>query len=237
MPTYLYAITRADHPLELDGLRGVGEPAAPLRTVMTEKVAAVVSDAPEGLRAKRRDLLAHQGVLERLLTDGAALPMRFGLVGPSDEEVLVALREQTDAYTERLRDLDGCVEYNLKASRDEDDLLREILAGSERIRELNDRTREAPEARQDRMVLGELIAAEVTAREEAARRELTALLAPAALRDAPAEPVKEHFLNLSFLVRRPEAHALSEAVHSEAERLGSAYTLTLNGPLPPYSFV
>lgn len=35
MPTYIYAITAADHPLRLDGLSGVGEPASELRTVKT----------------------------------------------------------------------------------------------------------------------------------------------------------------------------------------------------------
>lgn len=50
MPTYIYAITGADHPLRLDGLQGVGDPPSPLRTVAGGDVTAVVSDAPEGLR-------------------------------------------------------------------------------------------------------------------------------------------------------------------------------------------
>lgn len=70
MPTYIYAITGADHPLRLDGLQGVGDPPSPLRTLIAGDVAAVVSDAPEGLRAKRRDVLAHEAVLEALMADG-----------------------------------------------------------------------------------------------------------------------------------------------------------------------
>ena len=38
MPTYIYAITAADHPLRLDGLSGVGDPAAELRTVRTKEL-------------------------------------------------------------------------------------------------------------------------------------------------------------------------------------------------------
>ncbi|MER7812241.1 GvpL/GvpF family gas vesicle protein [Streptomyces sp900116325] len=237
MPTYLYAITKSDHPLHLDTLKGVGEPAVPLRSVAFKTLAAVVSDAPEGLRAKRRDVLAHQGVLEQLLTEGAALPMRFGVVGPSDDAVLAALREQHDPYARRLEELDCCIEYNLKASRDEDDLLREILSGSERIRELNELTRNGSAAHEDRMALGELIAGEVSAREEEANRALTSRLAASALRVSPADPPKGSFLNVSFLLKRDDAPAFSEAVHGEAERLGDAYHLRLNGPLPPYSFV
>jgi len=74
VPTYIYAITAADHPLHLDDVSGIGEPPSQLRVVSTKALSAVVSDAPQDLRAKRRDLVAHQAVLEGLLTDGAALP-------------------------------------------------------------------------------------------------------------------------------------------------------------------
>ncbi len=94
----------------------MGDPPSELRTVSTDRLTAVVSDAPPGLRAKRRDVMAHQNVLEALMVSGATLPMRFGLVGPGDDEVTAALEREADAYEERLAELDGRVEYNLKAS-------------------------------------------------------------------------------------------------------------------------
>jgi hypothetical protein len=86
MSVYIYAITDADHPLTLDGLQGVGD-TSPLRTIVTQRHAAVVSDAPDDLQPKRRDLTAHEKVPERLLSDGTALPMRFGLVARDDDSV------------------------------------------------------------------------------------------------------------------------------------------------------
>ena len=237
MPTYIYAITDAGHPLRLEGIAGVGDPAAELRTVRTKDLSAVVSDAPEDLRAKRRDLVAHQTVQERLLADGAALPMRFGLLGPDDDQVLAVLEQQRDAYTERLEEVDGCLEYNLKVARDEDDLLREIVAESAEVRRLNDRTRQNPGAHDDKMALGELISQEVNARQDRAGSAMVDRLAPAAERTAVTEPTKTHFLNVSFLVKRDKAAAFSETVHEEARQRGDAYTFNLHGPLPPYSFV
>ncbi|MEV7468362.1 GvpL/GvpF family gas vesicle protein [Streptomyces kronopolitis] len=237
MPTYVYAITDAGHPLRLDGITGVGDPAAELRTVRTKQLSAVVSDAPADLRAKRRDLLAHQNVQERLLADGPALPMRFGLVGPDDAQVASVLEEQRDAYAERLKEIDGCLEYNLKVARDEDDLLREVMAESADIRRLNERTRDNPAAHDDRLALGELVSQQVQARQDRMGTELVDRLTPAAERTALADPTKTHFLNVSFLVKREKAGAFSEAVHQEAEQRGEAYSFHLNGPLPPYSFV
>ncbi len=237
MSTYIYAITAAEHPRNLEGLSGVGEPAGELRTVATKKLSAVVSDAPEDLRAKRRDLAAHQAVLEALMADGATLPMRFGLVGPDDGSVESVLEENQDAYAERLSELAGCLEYNLKVAREEEDLLREIISDSEEIGRLREVTRENPMAQEEKVRLGELVSQEVEARQEAEGKELVAQLADVAQRHAVAEPTQTHFLNASFLVRRDDAAAFSKAVTEEAERRGDAYSLSLYGPLPPYSFV
>lgn len=237
MSTYIYAVTAGDHPLRLDGVNGIGDPAAELRTVSSGSLNAVVSDAPAQLRAKRRDLVAHQGVLERLMADGAALPMRFGLVGPDDEQVRAALEEHREAYTDRLKELDGCLEYHLKVSRDEDDLLREVLDESGEARRLNAVTRQNPAAHEEKMALGELISHEIQTRQADEGRDMVARLTPAAVRTAVGEPTQSHFLNVSFLVKREEAAAFSQAVHEEAERRGEAYAVSLHGPLPPYSFV
>ncbi|OEV30346.1 gas vesicle protein [Streptomyces nanshensis] len=237
MSTYIYAITSAEHPQNLQGLSGVGEPAGTLRTVGTKSLSAVVSDAPEDLRAKRRDLAAHQAVLEQLMADGATLPMRFGLVGPDDGSVESVLEENKDAYAERLAELNGCVEYNLKAAREEDDLLREIVAGSAEIQRLREVSREHPEAQEEKVRLGELVSNEVQARHEAEARDLVERLSGGAQRHSVAEPTQSHFLNVSFLVRREDSAALAQSVHEEAERRGDVYSLNLHGPLPPYSFV
>jgi hypothetical protein len=235
--TYVYAITSAEHPLRLKGVKGVGDPAGELRALGTQALSAVVSDAPVGLRAKRRDLAAHQGVLERLLADGAVLPMRFGLVAPNDEQVLTALDNQRDAFLERLQELDGCVEFNLKASRDEDALLREILAESEEVRRLNEFTREHPDAHDQKVALGELLSAEIDSRNLAEAQRIVAQLESLVVQHRAAEQQDSNFLNVSFLVKRGDAESFSRAVWEEAERRGAAYSLSLYGPLPPYSFV
>ncbi|MFI2367862.1 GvpL/GvpF family gas vesicle protein [Streptomyces sp. NPDC018833] len=237
MPTYVYAITRADHPLHIDDVPGVGDPPARLRAVTARDLTAVVSEAPPGLRAKRRDVLAHQQVIERLMGDGATLPMRFGLLGPDDDQVAAVLEREQTGYSERLAELDGHVEFHLTVSRDEDDLLREIMTQSEEIRLLNERTRNEPVAHHERVALGEMVSDAVTARRQSEAEELVALLAPAAARTARGEGTGTHFLNVSFLLRSEDTADFSRRVRQEAERRGSAYQLTLTGPLPPYSFV
>ncbi|GGV05410.1 gas vesicle protein [Streptomyces litmocidini] len=237
MSTYVYAITDATHPVRLDGLRGVGDPPSPLRTVRTGTLTAVVSDAPPGLRAKRRDVMAHQNVLESLMADGATLPMRFGLLGPDDERVADVLDREEQAYRQRLAELDGHVEYHLKAGRDEEDMLRAVLADSEQARELNERTRDGSGTHEDRVALGELVSREVVARGEREAEEIVTRLDGSATRSTVSGVGGNHFLNASFLVPAERTDAFVQAVQAEADRCGNAYDFTLTGPLPPYSFV
>ena len=78
MSTYVYGFTGSSHPLSIDGMTGVGADAPTLRVLRCDDLAAVVSEAPESLRARRRDLETHHRILQRLGTAGTVLPMRFG---------------------------------------------------------------------------------------------------------------------------------------------------------------
>ncbi|MET9762356.1 GvpL/GvpF family gas vesicle protein [Streptomyces sp. NPDC006372] len=233
---YVYAVTRADHPLRLDGLRTVGGTDEPPRAVVHGPLAAVVSAAPPDLRPKRRDLGAHQELQERLMADGSVLPMRFGLLAPDDTAVRTALESKRDDYARRLGELHGTAEFNLKAARSQDDLLREVLDGSEEARRLNQCTRDGTGTYEDRLALGELVARQVDARQRRQAEEIVGRLSGIARASVVADPSKDDFLNVSFLVERARADEFSAAGQALAHDYGAAYDFRLRGPLPPYSF-
>ncbi|MDN0197265.1 GvpL/GvpF family gas vesicle protein [Streptomyces sp. S.PNR 29] len=235
-PLYVYAVTGSDHPLRLDGLRTVGGAGGSLSTVVHGPLAAVVSPAPAGLRPKRRDLAAHQALQERLMADGAVLPMRFGLLAPDDTAVRTALEVKGEEYTRRLAELHGTTEFNLKAARSQDDLLREILDESDEARRLNERTRDGHGTYEDRVALGELVARQVEARQRRLADQVVEQLSGLARSRVVAAPAKDDFLNVSFLVERARAHEFTEAGARLAHDYGEAYDFRLRGPLPPYSF-
>jgi hypothetical protein len=237
MAVYVYSITAEDHPLRLDGIEGVGEPAALLRKVAAGSLCAVVSDAPDGLRPKRRVVMAHQAVQEHLMADGTVLPLRFGLTAPDDEAVRDALEQGSGQYTERLEAVRGCAEYNLKASQDEDAILREILLESETAGELNDRIRGGDATPDLPVRLGELVAGEIQARQEALASGVIEALRPHSREVSTAQPTGEDFLNVSFLVAEDQDELFLATQLSVTNQLGEGYTFRLSGPLPPYSFV
>lgn len=235
MSTYVYGITAASHPSLPEGMGGVSE--LPVRILKEGELAAVVSDAPEGLRPKRKELLAHQNVLAEAGGGGCVLPMRFGSVAPDDGTVTGVLAERAEHYLERLRTLDGKVEYNVKATHDEQAVLHRVMSESPELRSLAEANRKAGGGTyEDRIRLGEMVASAVKAREADDAVDVQHTLEPAAAAVSVGPESTGWLANLSFLVERDTAENFLAAV--EQLRKGHPHLeLKVNGPLPPYSFV
>ncbi|MFF3328118.1 GvpL/GvpF family gas vesicle protein [Streptomyces sp. NPDC002888] len=237
MSTYVYGITAASHPSLPEDMGGVGDPARPVRVLKEGELAAVVSDAPENLRPKRRELLAHQNVLAEAGGGGVVLPMRFGSLAPDDDAVTGVLAERADHYQERLRTLDGKVEYNVKATHDEQAVLHRVMSENPELRALAEANREAGGGTyEQRLQLGEMVAAAVKARESEDSVDVQHTLEPAAAAVSVGPESTGWLANVSFLVERDSSETFLAAV--EQVRKGHPHLdLRVNGPLPPYSFV
>ncbi|MFG3042223.1 GvpL/GvpF family gas vesicle protein [Streptomyces sp. NPDC048330] len=236
MPLYVYSITAAAHPCRLDRLTGVGAEPTPVRAVTAGRLRAVVSDIDEEIRPRRRDLAAHQDVQDRLMADGTVLPLQFGYTAPDEQAVTHVLLEYEDGYVAALERVRGCAEYHVKASQDEDVLLREILRDSDRARQLNDRIRGGDPDPRLPLELGELVAAEVGERQEGLAAGLVRTLVPLARDHSVRAPADGDVLSISLLVHDDEEDAFLRAEARLAADMESV-RFRLNGPLPPYSFV
>ncbi|MGW7465205.1 GvpL/GvpF family gas vesicle protein [Streptomyces xantholiticus] len=238
MSTYVYGITRNSPDLERAARPdGVGDPPRPVRVLSQGQLAALVSDAPEDLRPKRRDLLAHQHVLTEAGTTGTVLPLRFGGVSSDDEAVAAVLAEREEHYLERLDAVDGKAEYNVKADHDEEAVLHRVLADDPELRAMGAAQQAAGGGSQEeKLRLGELIVAAVRRREELDRDEVHRALADAAVASAPGPESSGWVANLSYLVDRERAEEFLSAA-AEFQRVNPQLRLQVNGPLPPYSFV
>jgi Gas vesicle synthesis protein GvpL/GvpF len=238
MSTYVYGFTHAAHPLDVDGIEGVGLSTSPLRVVRHDGLAAVVSDAPPDLRAKRRDLEAHEWILEKLCEAGTVLPMRFGTVAPDDEAVRTELDAKAERYRSLLAELDGKAEVNVKGVHREDDVLRDLLLNDQALRDWNENLRSAgggtPEAR---MEFGEEVAAALEERRARDAAQVLEALRPHAERISVLPSADGCFVNASFLVADAGGAAFDTALAQAREAVAAVADVNLYGPLPPYSFV
>ncbi|MEU6576269.1 GvpL/GvpF family gas vesicle protein [Streptomyces sp. NPDC046805] len=230
---YLYGVVACDHPMPAE-LRGVGTPPAALELQPMGATAAVVSAAPVPLRARRRDLLAHQEVLLTLAIDGPVLPMRFGMLAPDAD----AVREQLEAGHERnlraLERLAGRVEMNVKALP-ATGALAALVAEEPRIRQLRDAAHRRP-GYEANVRLGEAVVHTLARRAAVAAQEIVPELAALAVARSTGPQVAGTILNMSFLVARQDIVAFRAAVDRMSCRYQDRVDLRVAGPLPCYSF-
>jgi Gas vesicle synthesis protein GvpL/GvpF len=237
MSSYVYCVTRASHPLPLDGAVGVGEHAPAVRLVREQDLVAVVSDAPEHLRAKRRDLVKHDAVIGRMYAAGSVLPMQFGMIAPDDEAVRTELRSGARRYGELLSRIDGHVELNVKGVQAEEALLRDVLLQNDELRARNQALRAAGGGHEDKVAFGEQVAAAVTERSARDAGQVIARLQPHAAQARRGPPVDGCFVNVSFLVASGARRGFDRALSRLRGKLPGYASVELYGPLPPYSFV
>jgi Gas vesicle synthesis protein GvpL/GvpF len=236
--TYVYAFTGASHPLPLDGLAGVGERKPSLRLVRQDGLAAVVSDAPENLRAKRRDVEAHERVVDTLSVAGTVLPMRFGTVAADDGAVKAELASGAKRYTRLLKRLGGKVEVNVKAVHREDAVLRELLLGNRDLRDLGEALRAAGGgSHQDKVEFGQRVSAALDTRRSQDAERVVAELQPHASAVQLGPPVDGCFVNVSFLLGTTGREDFEAALSRLRQELSELAEIRVYGPLPPYSFL
>ncbi|WP_063801631.1 GvpL/GvpF family gas vesicle protein [Streptomyces curacoi] len=236
MSVYVYAITKDSHPLDLGGTKGVGEPPGEVRVVRGDSLCAVVSEAPDDLSVARRDLEAHHQVQERLWAEGPTLPIGFGFVAADEDAVRAVLAERAQLFAQRLDELAGRAEFNVKGVLDEEAAVRAVLEQNTQARELNERTREGVGTYEDRLALGQLISQEVQGRQEALAAEVLTALRPLAVAEKVAPPSHQYFVSASFLVDEDRSEEFGRTGQELAEGYGEGVELRLRGPLPPYSF-
>jgi hypothetical protein len=234
----VYGFVDSEHPLSLESLVGVGAQAPALRAVRCDDLAAVVSDAPNDLRGKRRDLEAHHRVLEALGRGGTVLPMRFGMLATDDEAIRAELASGAGRYRELLARLDGKVELNVKVAHQTDSVLAELLREHRSLRDHNDALRvRRGGSYADKVRFGERLSAAIELRRARDARRVLETLRPHAFQACFGAEAAGCFVNASFLVGAAARQNFEAALVDLRQEMSRFADVRVFGPLPPYSFV
>src|SRR5882724_4335950 len=135
---YVYCVIRSEDPLRF-GAIGLGSVPAEISTVHYKDIAAVVSDTPiEVFDATRENVLAHERVNEAVMRDHTVIPMSFGTVFKTRDDIIELLRGAYDAFVDVLSKMEGKLEFGLKVLWDRDAIIREIESEDEDVRRLKD---------------------------------------------------------------------------------------------------
>ncbi len=235
---YVYCIIEAAEHLRF-GPVGIGADPSEVYTVHYKNLGAVVSDAPlEVLDSTRENVLAHERVNETVMREHTVIPMSFGTVFKTREDIIELLRSAAAAFGDVLNKMQNKLEFGLKVLWDRDQAVREVESEDDDISRLKKEiSLQKGPTYFARMQYGRLVDAALHARSE---RYVAAVLDE--LRDVSVasrinKPIGDKMImNAAFLISRDQEQAFDAKVKSIASRFDKL-TFKYTGPWPPYNFV
>lgn len=240
---YLYGLIRAGASRDLGclGLEQDGAPR-PVYALQVDSVAAVISEYPaqERVMPLRRNLDRYNAVIREIMKTATIVPMSFGHVAKSEQEVARALRRNLDDIRTELDRLDGRVEMGLKVLWDVDNIFEYFVGVDPELAALRDEVfgRSRAPTVAEKMELGRLFEEQLTTQREQHAERVVELLrtCSAELRVNPQKGEKT-VMDLAFLVEREGLELFEEKVYEVAATFPTHYIFDYNGPWAPFHFV
>ncbi|HEY3067676.1 MAG TPA: GvpL/GvpF family gas vesicle protein [Methylomirabilota bacterium] len=235
---YVYCVIRSADALRF-GHIGIGTEPAEVHTVHYQDIAAVVSDTPiEVLDATRENVLAHERVNEAVMHDHTVIPMSFGTVFKTRDDIVELLRGAYGAFQDVLVKMQDKVEFGLKVLWDRDAILREIENDDEDVRRLkNEISGQKGSTYFARVQYGRLVDSALQARSEQYVVDIFERLRDVSVASRANKPIGDKMImNAAFLVARDKESDFDVKVKG----IGAKYqnlTFRYTGPWPPYNFV
>jgi len=236
---YVYCIVESDEARNF-GPVGIGGRGDPVTIVSFDGLGAVISPAPlRKYPVTRENTLCHEKVIEGVMSqDYTVLPVRFGTVANSAQEIRDVLRKRSREFKDLLRDMDNRVELGVKAVwLNMEAVFKEVAEENVEIKSLKARA-EKGATRGTLIRIGEMVK---DALEKKKDKESAHILSPLRRIAADCKVNKCYgdsmFLNSVFLVDRHRERDFDEAI----ERLRAGYDgrarISYVGPAPPFNFV
>ena len=235
---YVYCIIEASDPLRF-GPVGIGADPSEVYSVHFKNLAAVVSDAPlEVLDSTRENVLAHERVNETVMREHTVIPMSFGTIFKTREDIVELLRSAAEAFGDVLNKMQNKLEFGLKVLWDRDQAVREVENEDEDISRLKKEiSGQKGPTYFARMQYGRLIDSALQSRSERYVAEILEQLRDVSVASRINKPIGDKMImNAAFLISRDEEAAFDAKVKTIASKLDKL-TFKYTGPWPPYNFV
>jgi hypothetical protein len=235
---YVYCIIQAGEPLRFGPL-GIGAKPAEVHTVNYRDIAAVVSDTPiEVHDPTRENVLAHERVNETVMRKHTVIPMSFGTVFKTRDDIVELLRSAYDAFHDVLDKMQDKLEFGLKILWDREVMVKEIEKQDEDVRRLKQEiSAQKGSTYFARMQYGRLVDAALQAHSEKYVADIFEALRDVAVASRANKPIGDKMImNAAFLVARDKEQAFDQRVKEIGARFDKL-TFKYTGPWPPYNFV
>src|SRR5581483_11502568 len=134
---YVYGVIQARDSATF-GKTGIGGSGELVYTVHHGDIAAVVSKTAVFIfDPTRENALAHEHVIETVMKTQTIIPMSFGTVFRTDEDIREVLKSIYPSLKDVLKQMEGKLEFGLKVNWDRDQIIEELKQEDEEIRQFH----------------------------------------------------------------------------------------------------
>jgi len=185
-----------------------------------------------------RCLLTHQVVVEHVMRGQAVLPVKFGTVSTTSDEVRNLLSQGHSQFVDALAWIRDKVEIEVAATWDKRQIFQEISTDPEIIRASKAITgRPEQQTLQEQIQLGRMVKASMDKRRQTYRERMINFLMSAAIDLQPNALVSDEMvMNVAFLVEKANQEEFDSCVKQLNDLFDNQINFRIIGPLPPYTF-
>ena len=237
---YVYGILQSRDKIDF-GRVGIGGAGEMVYTVNYQDIAAVVSNTSVYIfDPTRENALAHEHVIETVMKTYTIIPMSFGTVFRTDNDIREVLKSIYASLKDVLHQMSGKLEFGLKVNWDRDRIIEDIKQEDEEIRKFHQEIirKHLQSTYLARMQLGRMIDKALAERSISYVREIYEALRGVCVASRDNQPIGDKMImNAAFLVERDREPEFDEAVNTIAKKYGQRLKFKYTGPWPPYNFV
>ncbi len=237
---YIYCIIATKQERNF-GTIGIGSDE--VLTLGYEDLSMVVSNHPmTKFVVNRENMITHEKVIEEVMKEfGSVLPVRFGTIASSADEIRNLLDRRYGEFKNALRDMDHKVELGVKGIwKDKDVIFKEIVKENKEIRKVKEKIQNDTSRKniQAKVEVGKMVEqALVKKKEKEAERFVDVLRRTSVDYRLNKTISNEMFMNAAFLIdkgREKEFDNIMDDLNDEyKDRIKFMYA----GPLPVFNFV
>jgi hypothetical protein len=239
---YIYGIITASSETALDPICGVGT-SGMVYVVVYQGLGCLASDysgrefSSMPKEEVVRCLLAHQVVVEHAMREHTVLPVKFGTVLATSDEVHNLLSQGHSQFVDALAWIQDKVEIEVAATWDTKQILQEISTEPEILCVSKAIAGKGQPSLQEQIQLGRMVKASMDKRRTSYRERMINFLMSVAVDIQPNPLISDEMvMNVAFLVEKTNQEEFDRCVKQLNDLFHNQINFRIIGPLPPYTF-
>jgi hypothetical protein len=239
---YIYCIIASSMD-RMFGPIGIGERKEDVLTISYNDLSMVVSSHPLSKVVVNRDnLLAHERIIEKVMEEfDSVLPVRFGTVAASADEIRNLLGRRYREFQNALRDAEHKTELNVKGIwKNMDEIFKEVVDENKEIKKAKEAIQKdiKKENIQAKTEVGRMVAKVLQAKKTREGEGIVAALRRTFFDFKLNETASdEMFMNAAFLVDKGREKEFENILDDLSEKYRQRIKFMVVGPLPVFNFV